>query len=340
MGGLECSEVDGVGVLRLARPERSNAVDLSLLEDLSRAVRGQVRPVAVIAAAGNGAFCGGADLVISDDDRATLSDGLYGLYRDLVTSPVIWICAVGGAAVGAGAQIAIACDVRVAGPRARFRFAGPGHGLSVGMWGLPSLVGRGRALEICLTMRDVEAAEAHSIGLVERRADDPLDDALRLGVQLSELEARARGRLKRQLVDGLDLVGALEAERSGNAGWDGAVPARVAHDDSDLEGWRRRRLREEVLAEAPRAVARLKAKNWPGAAPEPVPVRRLLGARQLRCWTLDVGPQVDEDGAEVEGSLLFFSDGGFGSGRQRSAGLDHLDADSLEQVLKSLRRLG
>ena len=71
----------------------------------------------------------------------------------MLASPVIIIASIHGAAVGAGAQLAVASDLRIGSPPARFRFAGPGHGLAVGAWGLPSLVGRGRAAEICLSMR-------------------------------------------------------------------------------------------------------------------------------------------------------------------------------------------
>lgn len=221
---LEWSDVEGVGVVRMARTESANAIDAELLAELRRAVQDHPCPVGVIASAGHGAFCGGADLRMADADRATLSDGLYGLYRDMVESPVTWIAAVAGAAVGAGAQIALACDIRIAGPRARFRFAGPGHGLAVGGWGLPTLVGRGRTMEICLTMRDVDAGEAQSIGLVERVAEDALGEALRVGAQLLGLDPGARSRLKRQVVDGLDLVAALERERVGNSGWKGGIP--------------------------------------------------------------------------------------------------------------------
>src|SRR5919108_254958 len=73
---------------------------------------------------------------------------------------------------GAGAQLAVAADLRVASPGARIQVAGPGHGLAVAAWSLPSLIGRGRAMDLCLTMRPVGAEEALRIGLVDRLEDD------------------------------------------------------------------------------------------------------------------------------------------------------------------------
>ena len=88
-----------------------------------------------------------ADLSLADDERAQVSDLLYRLYQRMLLSPAPVIAAVDGPAVGGGAQLALASDLRVGGAGARLRFVGPGHGLAVGSWGLPSLVGRGRGCE-------------------------------------------------------------------------------------------------------------------------------------------------------------------------------------------------
>ena len=73
-------------------------------------------------------------------------------------------------------------------PDRPIRFAGPGHGLAVGAWGLGSLVGRGRAIDLCLSMREVSADEAAAIGLVDRVADDPDAAALELATQVTRLD--------------------------------------------------------------------------------------------------------------------------------------------------------
>ena len=108
-------------------------------------------------------FCAGADLSLPMADRAAVSDLLYECYEHMITRPGPVIAVVGGPAVGGGAQLATAADLRIAGPGARLRWAGPaGAGLAVGAWILPDLVGRGMAMELCLTGRWVDAAEAVS----------------------------------------------------------------------------------------------------------------------------------------------------------------------------------
>jgi enoyl-CoA hydratase/carnithine racemase len=134
------------------------------------------------------------------------------------------VAAIAGPAIGGGAQLAIASDLRVAGPNARIRFAGAGHGLAVGAWGLGSLVGRGRAMDLCLSMREVSADEAAAIGLVDRVADDPDAVALRLATQVTRLDRAAVARVKR-LVASDDLLESLRRERRENAAaWSGEIP--------------------------------------------------------------------------------------------------------------------
>src|SRR3712207_7270247 len=98
----------------------------------------------------------------------------------MVRLPVPIVVAIEGPAVGAGMQLAVAGDLRVAGPQTKLCVAGPGHGLAVAAWGLPSLVGRGRALDLCLTMRTVGAEEALAIGLVDRIEQDAGEAAVKL----------------------------------------------------------------------------------------------------------------------------------------------------------------
>jgi enoyl-CoA hydratase/carnithine racemase len=142
----------------------------------------------------------------------------------MLMSPVPIVASIAGHAVGGGAQLAIASDLRVAGPSARLRFVGPGHGLAVGAWGLASLVGRGRAMDLCLTMRSVTADEAISIGLVDRLEDDPDTAALELAIRIASLEGFAVARVKR-LMDDAALVEALRREREENrAAWSGEIP--------------------------------------------------------------------------------------------------------------------
>jgi len=108
----------------------------------------------------------------------------------------------------------------------------------------------------------------------------------------------------------------------------------------DLEQWRRQRLREEILAEAPRAIARLRARRWPGAGVDPVRIERRLGSKLMSCWMLDAGSHLNEAGDVVDRRIVFAADGGFGVERDRTAGLEHLSSGSLERVLVALQDLG
>jgi enoyl-CoA hydratase/carnithine racemase len=121
---------------------------------------------------------------------------------------------VTGPAVGGGAQLAAASDIRIAGPGARLRWTGPpGLDLAVGAWLLPDLVGRAAAMEIVLTGRWVEAAEALALGLVNRVCDDPEPVAAGIAAELARRGSRAG--VKAVMAAG-GLLDQLEAERAAN----------------------------------------------------------------------------------------------------------------------------
>ena len=125
--------------------------------------------------------------------------------------------------MGGGAQLAGAADLRIAGPGARFRWAGPpSRGLAVGAWVLPGLVGRGAALELTMTGRWVEAAEALRLGLVNRVEDEPGQAAAALAGDLRARGTAVTGPVKRIASAG-GLLDMLRAEREANrAAWEGA----------------------------------------------------------------------------------------------------------------------
>jgi enoyl-CoA hydratase/carnithine racemase len=223
---------DGVVALWLDRPERRNALDGDLVRALSQALAGEPARAVVIGSADPASFCAGADLRLADDDRAEVSDLLYELYGQIVRLPAPVIAAVGGPAVGGGAQLAIAADIRVGSPGARFRFAGPGHGLAVGAWALPSLVGRGRALDLCLSMRTLGAEEAHAIGLLDRLEDDPRAAAVALAAELAALDGDAVARVKAIAGEATALLSALQLEREGNRRWSGSIEGLVRRPDA------------------------------------------------------------------------------------------------------------
>jgi enoyl-CoA hydratase len=216
----------GVLRLRLDRPECRNALDRPLLEALLDAFAAPEEPVVVLGSTTPEAFCAGADLRLADAERADVSDLLYELYGRMTSCAAIVVAALDGPAVGGGAQLAIAADLRIAARTARIRLAGPGHGLAVGAWGLPSLVGRGRAMDLCLTMRPVDADEALAIGLVDRVADDAGEAALALAAELAALDPAAAARVKRVAWASARALDALAVERTENrAAWSGSMEA-------------------------------------------------------------------------------------------------------------------
>lgn len=159
-------------------------------------------------------------------------DRLYNpLIRRIAALPIPVIAAVNGIAFGAGAAIAIACDVTLAAESARFQFGfvnvalGPDSGAS---WHLPRLVGMQRAMDLALSGRQVMGEEAERIGLVARCISDAqlMPEALMLAHQLAEKSPDAVRAVKHLLraAAHTDLDQALDAERDTQAGL-GRTPA-------------------------------------------------------------------------------------------------------------------
>jgi enoyl-CoA hydratase/carnithine racemase len=200
--------------LRLARPERRNALDVSLMAAVRDALAAEPEVPVLLGSTDPRVFCAGADLTITDAERATISDLIYDCCETMITRPGPVIAVVTGAAVGGGAQLAAASDLRIAGPGVRLRWTGPpGVDLAVGAWVLPDLVGRGVAMDLVLTGRWVEAAEALALGLVNRVEDDPEGAAEQAGVALAA--AGAGAGVKAVMAAG-GLLDRLRAEREVN----------------------------------------------------------------------------------------------------------------------------
>ena len=185
---------DGYRSVRLSRPERRNALDVSLLTALTDALAAEPGIPVVLASADPRVFCAGADLTITDAERAAVSDLVYDCCETIVTRPGPVIAVLTGPAVGGGAQLAAASDLRIAGPGARLRWTGPpGLDLAVGAWLLPDLVGRAAAMDLVLTGRWLEAAEALTLGLVKRVCEDPESVAARIAADLAGRGSGAAG---------------------------------------------------------------------------------------------------------------------------------------------------
>ena len=209
--------------VRFDEPRRRNPLGSDVVRALSEALSDDPAAAVVIGSTDPQSFSAGADLHAEDAARQSISEGLYDCYRLMVTRPGVVIAVVEGVAVGGGAQLAAAADLRVCGRGARWRWVGLGHGLAVGGWILPPLVGRGRAAELIVTSRWVDADEAARIGLGSTPTADPWRATAELADRIADLDAPALARLK-QLSLQPDLLAALRAEREGNARWDGHVP--------------------------------------------------------------------------------------------------------------------
>jgi enoyl-CoA hydratase len=219
-------ERGSAGCLRLllARPDRRNALVPGMVAALTEAMRSDPGAVVVLRSTDPQVFCAGADLGLPDAGRAEVSDLLYECYEHMIARPGPVIAVLRGPAVGGGAQLAAAADLRIAGPGARLRWTGPsGRGLAVGAWILPDLVGRGLALELTLTGRWVDAAEALAAGLVHRLEDDPDPVADGLADTLAAAGPAASARIK-AITSAGGLLDRLQAERAENrAAWDAAL---------------------------------------------------------------------------------------------------------------------
>ncbi len=188
-------EVRGnVLILTLNRPEKLNALDHGLVDALHAALDlYENRPdvhVVVLTGAGGKAFAAGADIAQLRDRRA--EDALKGinsaLFDRIAKFPSPVIAAIRGYALGGGCELALACDIRVAGQSAKFGQPETGLGIMAAAgatWRLAALVGLGRARELLFTGRIVEADEALHMGMVNQVVDD--NDVLEAALGIADM---------------------------------------------------------------------------------------------------------------------------------------------------------
>jgi enoyl-CoA hydratase/carnithine racemase len=226
---------DGVLVMTLNRPDRLNSMTTQMFaefEDLAHDLRDRTNLRALIMTGAGRAFCAGFDLDDADELAELSPMGMLNRQDKAARSlaalralPMPVIAAVNGAAAGGGFALALAADIRLASPNARFNAAFVRIGLSAGdlgtSWHLPRLIGPGRAAEIAFTGRFVEAEEAERIGLVNRivPAESLLDEALLLAAQIAANSPGGVQLSKRALQSNLDtpFSAALELENRGQA---------------------------------------------------------------------------------------------------------------------------
>lgn len=179
---------DGILTVSINRPDRLNALDVPGKEALAQVWRDaaadpRVR-VVILRGAGERAFCAGSDIkeiqrtgtMVSTE---TLMQAIPGVGTAL-DKPVI--AALYGFAIGFGSTLAIHCDFRIAAPSARLGFPEVQHGMISGVSAitLPGLVGEAKALDLMLSGRMIDAAEALACGLVNSMTEKPYEEALAL----------------------------------------------------------------------------------------------------------------------------------------------------------------
>lgn len=201
---------DGVAVITL-RNGKVNALSGALVSELSEAGRDLTSdpPGAVVITGGERIFAAGADIseFRGQDDARRITGAIHGALDAIAAVPRFVIASVSGYALGGGCELALACDYRIAGPRAVFGQPEILLGIIPGGGGtqrLARLVGPSRAKELCITGRQVGAEEALRIGLADEVVDgDPFERALGVAAEVASGAVLAQALAKRAIDDGL-----------------------------------------------------------------------------------------------------------------------------------------
>jgi enoyl-CoA hydratase/carnithine racemase len=221
--------VDGQGValLRLERPEARNAIDtqmlVELLAQLASARDDDAVRVLVISSSDQMGLSAGADVKerLDEEGKVRRMQLFADLYDAIVAFSKPTIAACHGDVVGGGAEIAVACDMRVGGANLRLRFPGAALGVPVGPARLVTLCGLATAKYLLLTSRTVGADEALRLGLVNRvsPAAGTEEAALELAATVAANPPEAVARLKRMLHEWDDIEGRSRIEGVGQVEW-------------------------------------------------------------------------------------------------------------------------
>lgn len=210
---------DGIAYVTLNRPKDLNVYNIQMRDDLYEILRaikddGDIR-IGIFKGAGEKAFCAGADLrefltapppVMARKVR--WQRDIWGLFLSI---PQPLIAALHGYVLGSGIEMALCCDIRIASEDVRFGLPEVGLGIIPAAGGtqtLPRLIGRGKALEMLLTNRWIDAEEAYRIGLVNHVVpkETLLQDAEEMARKIASHDPGAVRYAKQAVVKGLDLT--------------------------------------------------------------------------------------------------------------------------------------
>src|SRR5262245_951671 len=222
----------GVAVLRLSRPGARNAMDtqmlVEILEHLAVARDDDDVRVLVISSSDHMGLSAGADVkeALEGEEKVRRMQLFADVYDGIVQFPKPTIAACHGDVVGGGAEVAIACDMRVGGSNLRMRFPGAALGVPVGPARLVTLCGLATAKYLLLSSRTIAADEALRLGLVNRVAPAAgAEEAAReLAAEVAAHPPEGVARLKRMLHAWDDVEGRSRAEGEGQVEWQRSGP--------------------------------------------------------------------------------------------------------------------
>jgi enoyl-CoA hydratase len=224
---------EGVALLRLDRPSQRNAINTVMLEELlahiAAARDDEAVRVLVVSSSDHMGLSAGADVreqLDTEEARVHRMQLFADLYDALTDFPKPTIAVCHGACVGGGAEVAVACDLRVGGSNLRLRFPGGTLGVPVGPARLATLCGLSVATYLLLTGKEVDADMAYRWGLVHKVAPAPAteDAALTLAAQVAANPPEAVARLKSMLHEWDGIVERSRAEGRGQVEWQRSGP--------------------------------------------------------------------------------------------------------------------
>jgi enoyl-CoA hydratase/carnithine racemase len=223
----------GVALLRLEREDARNAMNTAMLEEMlghiAAARDDDAVRVLVISSNDHLGLSAGADVreELADDEARVHRMQLFAdLYDQIVSFPKPTVAACHGSVVGGGAEVAVACDLRVAGGNLRMKFPGAELGVPVGPARLVTLCGLSTAKYLLLTSRNVSADEALRMNLVHRVAPAARTEeaAIEMATEVASHPPESVARIKRMLQEWDGVVERSAEEGRGQVEWQRSGP--------------------------------------------------------------------------------------------------------------------
>ncbi len=213
---IQIEESESVTVMKIKRPEALNALNETVLNEISETVSEleKKKPGVVILTGEGKAFVAGADIAAmktySSAEAEKFAEKGQSVFNQIDQSSNIYIAAVNGFALGGGMELALACDIRIGSDKAKLGLPEVSLGLIPGFGGtqrMTRLIGSGRALEIILSADIISAEEGYRIGILNRltTADELMNEAVKLAKTILSRGPVAIREAKRVSKRGLDL---------------------------------------------------------------------------------------------------------------------------------------